>query len=973
MTLLADDRDTVQDLLVLVERLIVKDSRKQRKAEQDALHPGVTEGIRRHFRRQHRKFKKALVARRHRWPVPVQEEWDEELHPRDDVGRFGLSDGIGSSGGSGSKEVPSYGRVGLNGNIYPKDVKVEGEYVKNYGPLGKSAWNPPSGYAPVTYRTWSLEDAQKLHELELSTLQATNEKSAWFSRTGELLGTSQGGRGAVDVPYRLDDGVLSHNHPGSGNPPSPEDVKNAFAMNLAELRVTGMRDGEPTLYALGRPEFGWPKERAFNAELKSQIQERGDEQLAKYDWSVKEPYEQFTQRATTLTLDAAWRAMADKGMFSYRQEPIPNVSVDEALREGWEDQERDDRGRWGSGSGGETSDEDKRGYDYIRGLRDISKGDVEKAVQDSPKWQAQKGFSQRLGRCYELAGRYVMENPTATLVHGSIQGMGNPRLDHAWAETRGGNIYEPITDREWEPKVFDAVFNPKERATYGGHDSLVKMVDTGHFGPWDDKQESLREDDSGGDFSDEDYLDWVEWVDSAWDDISDDGEDYLLEQIEDALSSSARVGVSRAELELEAEVGDLFGIDNPRTTAWLAKNAAERVAWIDEATRDDLRELIASMQEQGASFATLASAIERKFEGYYQPGDERDWGADRPQGHVRDRADLIAQTELAFGYEAGMRMAVDRIVGAGIQIEKSWLSLDDDRVDADCSDNSAEGWMPQDETFQSGDDEPPAHPACRCTTLYRRVGSGVATEVDQQESWEDQERDAQGRWGSGSGGGSSDAKSPLPTRPFGAEGKTAKALAKTFPADMKGAIAPILKAEAATINNKKESVLVVDEFGHVIFEATGSSRSVEMTAAMGKMDDAIATHNHPMNGGPSPDDVLVGIQENAAQIRVVTELSDGSKQLYTVTRPEEGWGSRIGFNLLALPQASNEVNTEVIQLAGKEGMSYKQANQYMADHGWDRTWEKVAKFGTLPFDDGPLILYERTELSPPTRTPAYER
>lgn len=92
-------------------------------------------------------------------------------------------------------------------------------------------------------------------------------------------------------------------------------------------------------------------------------------------------------------------------------------------------------------------------------------------------------FEKRLGRCYELAGKYAMHNADATLVHGSIEGMGAPRIDHAWAETPRG-VYEPASNSLWSPLVFKALFHPEVKDRYPRVDALKAMTKEGHYGPW---------------------------------------------------------------------------------------------------------------------------------------------------------------------------------------------------------------------------------------------------------------------------------------------------------------------------------------------------------------------------------------------------------------------------------------------------------------------------------------------------------
>ena len=55
-------------------------------------------------------------------------------------------------------------------------------------------------------------------------------------------------------------------------------------------------------------------------------------------------------------------------------------------------------------------------------------------------------FEDRLRRCYELAGKGILHAPEgSTLVHGTIEGFGNPRIGHAWVELPDGSVWEPIS------------------------------------------------------------------------------------------------------------------------------------------------------------------------------------------------------------------------------------------------------------------------------------------------------------------------------------------------------------------------------------------------------------------------------------------------------------------------------------------------------------------------------------------------
>jgi len=83
---------------------------------------------------------------------------------------------------------------------------------------------------------------------------------------------------------------------------------------------------------------------------------------------------------------------------------------------------------------------------------------------------------------------------------------------------------------------------------------------------------------------------------------------------------------------------------------------------------------------------------------------------------LRDRRETIARTEQRMATEAGKEALAKQRGGK----YKLWITAGDERVsDIDVA-NEAQGWIPIDENFSSGDSSPPSHPNCRCTVTYRR-------------------------------------------------------------------------------------------------------------------------------------------------------------------------------------------------------------------------------------------------------------
>jgi hypothetical protein len=94
-------------------------------------------------------------------------------------------------------------------------------------------------------------------------------------------------------------------------------------------------------------------------------------------------------------------------------------------------------------------------------------------------------FDQRIGRCYELAGRVAARNFDAVLVHGSIEGGGKPRIGHAWINLKDGSIWEPATNMIWASDAFHRFFNTRVHASYDISTVQHECARYRHWGPWD--------------------------------------------------------------------------------------------------------------------------------------------------------------------------------------------------------------------------------------------------------------------------------------------------------------------------------------------------------------------------------------------------------------------------------------------------------------------------------------------------------
>ena len=96
---------------------------------------------------------------------------------------------------------------------------------------------------------------------------------------------------------------------------------------------------------------------------------------------------------------------------------------------------------------------------------------------------------------------------------------------------------------------------------------------------------------------------------------------------------------------------------------------------------------------------------------------------------LQERKTSIAITEQRFATATANDIQAR---AAGKQF-KSWITVGDNRVDPHCEANEAQGFIPIDETFDSGSGIPPDHPNCRCTLGYReRVTTAAADRASQR-------------------------------------------------------------------------------------------------------------------------------------------------------------------------------------------------------------------------------------------------
>jgi hypothetical protein len=199
--------------------------------------------------------------------------------------------------------------------------------------------------------------------------------------------------------------------------------------------------------------------------------------------------------------------------------------------------------------------------------------------------------------------------------------------------------------------------------------------------------------------------------------LSDDNIDDLFDatnvsiRMGNAIESAVENGLTEGATSLLDQVADfnpdiVFNLKNPRAVEYLTNYGVTRVSQIDETSKDILRGILQREMSHGTSYARMATLIRHQF---------ADWSV--------KRARLIAITEIGNAYQQGNLIVGLDLKAAGLEMQKSWLTRGDDKVDSHCAGNAADGWIDVSKAHSSGAMVPLDHPRCRCVELYRRKPS----------------------------------------------------------------------------------------------------------------------------------------------------------------------------------------------------------------------------------------------------------
>lgn len=199
-------------------------------------------------------------------------------------------------------------------------------------------------------------------------------------------------------------------------------------------------------------------------------------------------------------------------------------------------------------------------------------------------------------------------------------------------------------------------------------------------------------------------------LDRIWDAVTAATSGPLENTLDQLAPRALTAGADDTNTELGLTVR--FDLDHPDAVRYMATFGARRVADINRTTLRQMRTILTDAAATGRSYQATARQIRARFDGFSTPS---------PLRHIKDRAELVAVTELGDAYEHGAWMSRQQAVEAGEQVEVSWDGENDAAMCEMCAANAAAGWIPHDFGFPSGSTRAPEHPGCRCAVLNRIV------------------------------------------------------------------------------------------------------------------------------------------------------------------------------------------------------------------------------------------------------------
>ncbi len=165
-------------------------------------------------------------------------------------------------------------------------------------------------------------------------------------------------------------------------------------------------------------------------------------------------------------------------------------------------------------------------------------------------------------------------------------------------------------------------------------------------------------------------------------------------------------GVAQVSTQLPASLQEAPRKKPASTLPGSSRDPVDVEDELDHTTTDRVSDAIDTAFSTQMSYAELVAGIATQF---------KDWST--AEDGETSRAETVGLDEVSTAYHDGGADYVDDWRGGNGPVEKHWVAEDD--ACPECEENAAEDFIDSEAPHSSGDDEPPAHPNCRCEEEYR--------------------------------------------------------------------------------------------------------------------------------------------------------------------------------------------------------------------------------------------------------------
>ncbi len=124
------------------------------------------------------------------------------------------------------------------------------------------------------------------------------------------------------------------------------------------------------------------------------------------------------------------------------------------------------------------------------------------------------------------------------------------------------------------------------------------------------------------------------------------------------------------------------------------------ITQLNDTTKHEIRDIVTNGLDADLDLSAIRKSIRQLLVSY-----------------ATSRSALVGSYESLCAFNNGMYNAV---VDTGVHYEKLWLTAGDSKVEQDCLDNAAQGWIGLSVVYNDGLQCPPAHVGCRCALDFRK-------------------------------------------------------------------------------------------------------------------------------------------------------------------------------------------------------------------------------------------------------------